>query len=85
MKRFLLFPFIFFTFASCIPFLDLIPAPNMMGTWKVKNGTHMNIELSAESIRSTHIAPGDSLVFFRASGPNTYTPPLLKIFSVMAL
>ena len=57
----------------------------MMGTWKVKNGTHMNIELSAESIRSTHIAPGDSLVFFRASGPNTYTPPLLKIFSVMAL
>lgn len=80
MKRFLLFFFISFLFSSCFLSLDRGPIPNMKGIWMVKNGTNVNIELFAESIRSAHIAPGDSLVFFMASGPNTYTPPFFEDF-----
>lgn len=80
MKRFLFFPFICFMFPSCFPSLNPGPIPNMKGIWMVKNGTNVNIELFAESIRSAHIAPRDSLVFFMASGPNTYTPPFFDDF-----
>ncbi len=80
MKRFLFFPFICFMFSSCFPSLDRGPIPNMKGIWMVKNGTNVNIELFAESIRSAHIAPGDSLGFFMAWGTNTYTPPCFEDF-----